>query len=99
MPLRFLMILFLLAATGLAEAQTAKSAPARSAADKRFGELMSDVRSLASAQQHEQALEMLREADALKPNSPEVQTARGNVYASAKQYDKARECFMKAEAL
>jgi Tfp pilus assembly protein PilF len=97
MPLRFHSLLVLLA-TGLATAQNPKKAPV-SPEEKRFGEIVLEVRRLTSARQHQQALEKLSEAEALRPNSPEVHMVRGNIYTNAKEYEKARECFVKAESL
>lgn len=97
MPLRF-QILFVLLATSLATAQNPKGTPG-SPEDKKFGDIIIEVRKLASARQHQQALEKLGEAEALRPNSPEVLMVRGNIYTNAKEYDKARASFLKAESL
>jgi tetratricopeptide (TPR) repeat protein len=93
------LLLMLIAVAGLVTAQSTKSAPEPSPQDKKFAEALMDVRKLASAQQYEEALEKLRGAEALKPDSPIIQNARGSIYTSMKDYEKARECFKAADAL
>jgi Tfp pilus assembly protein PilF len=91
--------LTLLAVAGLATAQSTKPAPEPSAADQKFAAVLMDVRKLASAQKYEEALQKLRDAETLNPNSALVQNVRGSIYTSMKDYEKARECFKAAVAL
>jgi tetratricopeptide (TPR) repeat protein len=98
MMLRLTLIVLLLAA-GPATAQNAPPAPPAPTADKKFMDLLMEVRKLAAQNQPQKALEKLVEAEALKPGNPVVFNARGSVYTSMKDYAKAREAFTKAEAL
>lgn len=94
MTLRASLLTFLVAA-GLAAAQNAAPSPE----DAALAKIFEDVRKLGREQKYEQALAKLREAEALKPDSTVVQNARGSIYTSMKDYEKARECFRKAEEL
>lgn len=91
--------LTLLAVAGLATAQSTKPPPEPSPEDKKFSAALLDVRKLASEQKYEEALEKIREAEVLKPDSPIIQNARGSVYTSMKDYERARQCFKAADAL
>jgi Tfp pilus assembly protein PilF len=93
--MRCLPLFLLLCVAGLAKAQGTTQSPA----DQKFNEALLEVRKLAAAQQHQQALDKLAEAESIKPNNAVVHNARGSVYTSMKDYGKARESFAKAEAL
>ncbi len=87
----------LLTAATLAVAQSAPPPP--STENSLFQNVLLDVRKLATAQQYDQALARLNDAERIKPGSPIVQNARGSIYTSMKDYGKARECFKQAERL
>ena len=95
MMLRLPFFVLLLAAGFVA----AQSTPPQSPADKKFSDILTEVQRLSGQQQNEKALEKLREAEAIKPDSPVIQNARGSIYTSMKDYDKARECFTKATSI
>jgi tetratricopeptide (TPR) repeat protein len=94
MTLRSSLLIFL-AAAGLAASQNAAPSPE----DAALAKIFEDVRKLGSEKKYEQALAKLREAEALKPDSTVVQNARGSIYTSMKDYERARECFKKAGEL
>jgi Tfp pilus assembly protein PilF len=89
----------LMAAAALAMAQSAPPVPDSSPETKLFQGVLLDVRRLASAQQYDQALVRLRDAENIKPGSPIVLNARGNIYTNMRAYEKARECYKQAETL
>jgi Flp pilus assembly protein TadD len=91
--------LTLLAVAGLATAQSTKPPPELSLEDKKFSAALLEVRKLAAAEKYQEALDKIREAEALKPDSPIIQNARGSIYTSMRDYDKARQCFKAADAL
>jgi tetratricopeptide (TPR) repeat protein len=94
-----LSLIFLLLAAAPAMAQNTRPAPQISATDKKFAELLMEVRRLSGQNQHQQALDKLVEAEALKPDNPVIFNARGSIYTGMKDYAKAREAFAKAETL
>src|SRR3954465_8014551 len=91
--------LTVIATAGLAMAQSTRSAPDASPETTLFQGILLDVRKLVSAQQYEEALVRLKDAENIKPGSPIVMNARGNIYTSMKEYGRARECFKQAEIL
>jgi Tfp pilus assembly protein PilF len=98
MTLRAL-FLTLIAVAGLATAQSTKPPPNGSPEDTKFAAALTEVQKLISTQKYEDALRKIRDAEVLKPDSPIVQLARGSVYTSMKDYEKARQCFKAADAL
>lgn len=58
-----------------------------------------EVQQLHARQRYTDAMERLREAEALKPENAVVFNARGSIYTGMRDFDKAREWFKKSEAL
>lgn len=91
--------LTLLAVAGLATAQSTKPSPEPSPEDQKFSAVLMEVQKLISTRKYEEALQKIRDAEAIKPDSPVVQLARGSIYTSMKDYEKARQCFKAADSL
>ncbi len=96
MMARFILLVLILAATAI-PAQNTRPAPP-SSSDQKFDEVLLDVRRLLAAKQFEQALDKLREAEALKPGHWAIANAQGNVFMSMKDYAKARDAYGRAGA-
>jgi len=62
-------------------------------------ELVQEAQQLHSRQRVREALDKLDEAEKLAPNNPVVNNVRGSLYTAIRDFEKARESFVKAEAL
>lgn len=82
----------------LAAAMAPLRAPAQGGAsptDEKFIKVMGEIQQLNGDRRYTESLAKLEEAEALKPGSPIVASARGSVYTGLRDFPKAREWFTK----
>jgi tetratricopeptide (TPR) repeat protein len=77
----------------------AEPTPSPSAQTTKIAGLLREALSLKSANQHEAALALLKKAEDLAPNSATIHNVKGAIYADLRDFSKARECFLKAQAV
>lgn len=97
-------LLLLAAASAALPAQTPSPAPpagGQSTLDPKVIKIIEEARTLQSKQRSFEALAKLDQAEALLPNSALIANIRGSIYTAPplKDFEKARECFEKAERL
>lgn len=100
-----LLVIALLSAATVAPGQTeAPQPPAGSAVkpspdDEKFRQIIGEIQQLHARQKFFEALEKLHQAEELRPNDPIVSNVRGSIYTGMRDFEKAREAFVKAGAL
>jgi tetratricopeptide (TPR) repeat protein len=85
-------LLLSLISAGIAMAQSTQPA-----VPEKFRELIMEVQQLQSQKQYTDALEKLHQAEAILPNSPVIDNARGSIYTAMRDFDKAQEYFNKVK--